>query len=54
MTLLARSDKNKSGYKGLSMFLAPKTPGMDNEAFPDNGIKGWRDRSARVQRYERV
>ena len=40
MTLLARSDKNKSGYKGLSMFLAPKTPGMDDEAFPDNGIKG--------------
>ena len=40
MTLLARSDKNKSGYKGLSMFLAPKTPGVDNEAFPDNGIKG--------------
>ena len=40
MTLLARSDKNKSGYKGLSMFLAPKTPGMDNEAFPDSGIKG--------------
>ena len=40
MTLLARSDKNKSGYKGLSMFLAPKTPGMYNEAFPDNGIKG--------------
>ena len=40
MTLLARSDKNKGGYKGLSMFLAPKTPGMDNEAFPDNGIKG--------------
>ena len=40
MTLLARSDKNKSGYKGLSMFLAPKTPGMDNDAFPDNGIKG--------------
>ena len=40
MTLLARSDKNKSGYKGLSMFLAPKTPGMDKEAFPDNGIKG--------------
>ena len=40
MTLLARSDKNKSGYKGLSMFLAPKTPGMGNEAFPDNGIKG--------------
>ncbi len=40
MTLLARSDKNKSGYKGLSMFLAPKTPGNDNLDFPDNGIKG--------------
>ena len=40
MTLLARSDKNKSGYKGLSMFLAPKTPGNGNLDFPDNGIKG--------------
>ena len=27
MTLLARSDRNKGGYKGLSMFLAPKSPG---------------------------
>ena len=40
MTLLARSDKNKGGYRGLSMFLAPKTPGNDNSDFPDVGIKG--------------
>ncbi len=40
MTLLARSDRNKSGYKGLSMFLAPKTPGKGNVDFPDKGIKG--------------
>ena len=40
MTLLARSDRNKVGYKGLSMFLAPKLPGEDNDEFPDKGIKG--------------
>lgn len=40
MTLLARSDKNKDGYKGLSMFLAPKLPGNNKEAFPDKGITG--------------
>ena len=40
MTLLARSDRNKVGYKGLSMFLAPKLPGEDNDDFPDKGIKG--------------
>ena len=40
MTLLARSDRNKGGYKGLSMFLAPKSPGNDNNDFPDEGIKG--------------
>ena len=40
MTLLARSDRNKVGYKGLSMFLAPKSPGIDNNDFPDEGIKG--------------
>ncbi len=40
MTLLARSDRNKGGYKGLSMFLAPKSPADDNDDFPDKGIKG--------------
>ena len=40
MTLLARSDRNKGGYKGLSMFLVPKSPGKDSVDFPDKGIKG--------------
>ena len=40
MTLLARSDRDKGGYKGLSMFLAPKSPGNDSNDFPDEGIKG--------------
>ena len=40
MTLLARSDRDKVGYKGLSMFLAPKASGNDNSDFPDKGIKG--------------
>ena len=40
MTLLARSDRNKGGYKGLSMFLAPKLPGKAKDAFPDKGING--------------
>ncbi len=40
MTLLARSDRNEGGYKGLSMFLAPKSPGKDDADFPDKGIKG--------------
>ena len=40
MTLLARSDKDKGGYKGLSMFLAPKSPGNHSNDFPDEGIKG--------------
>ncbi len=40
MTLLARSDRDKGGYKGLSMFLAPKLSGDHNSDFPDKGIKG--------------
>ena len=40
MTLLARTDRDKGGYKGLSMFLAPKSPGNDSNDFPDEGIKG--------------
>ena len=40
MTLLARSDRDKGGYKGLSMFLAPKSAGEGKVDFPDKGIKG--------------
>jgi (2S)-methylsuccinyl-CoA dehydrogenase len=40
MTLLARTEPDKQGYSGLSMFLAPKTRGNANDAFPDKGISG--------------
>ncbi len=40
MTLLARTDPNTSDYKGLSMFLAEKTPGTDEEPFPTEGMTG--------------
>ena len=40
MTLLARTDPDKPGYRGLSMFLAPKTRGDDGNPFPDPGIDG--------------
>ncbi len=40
MTLLARTDPETSDYRGLSMFLAEKTPGTDAAPFPDEGISG--------------
>jgi (2S)-methylsuccinyl-CoA dehydrogenase len=40
MTLLARSDAERPGYKGLSMFLAPKPRGTDAEPFPAPGMSG--------------
>lgn len=40
MTLLARTDPATSDYKGLSMFLAEKTPGTDEEPFPTKGMTG--------------
>ena len=40
MTLLARTDSDTPGYRGLSMFLAPKTRGSDDDPFPDSGIDG--------------
>ena len=40
MTLLARTDPGTPGYRGLSMFLAPKTRGSDGAPFPDPGIDG--------------
>ncbi len=40
MTLLARTDPNESGYKGLSMFLAEKPRGTDADPFPMNGMSG--------------
>ncbi|WP_299368159.1 acyl-CoA dehydrogenase family protein [uncultured Tateyamaria sp.] len=40
MTLLARTDPATSDYKGLSMFLAEKTPGDDANPFPTDGMTG--------------
>ncbi len=40
MTLLARTDPATEDYRGLSMFLAEKTPGADTDPFPDAGLTG--------------
>ena len=40
MTLLARTGPPDSGYRGLSMFLAPKPRGDDADPFPAEGIGG--------------
>ena len=40
MTLLARTDPATTDYKGLSMFLAEKTPGSDADPFPTEGMTG--------------
>jgi (2S)-methylsuccinyl-CoA dehydrogenase len=40
MTLLARTNPNEPGYKGLSMFLALKPRGTDAEPFPAQGMSG--------------
>tara|TARA_R110002110_G_scaffold98779_23_gene252685 strand:- start:1048 stop:2874 length:1827 start_codon:yes stop_codon:yes gene_type:complete len=40
MTLLARTDPDTTDYRGLSMFLAEKTPGDDANPFPTDGMTG--------------
>ena len=40
MTVLARSVPETDDYKGLSMFLAEKTPGTDDQPFVDEGLSG--------------
>ncbi|MGE0650948.1 MAG: acyl-CoA dehydrogenase family protein [Alphaproteobacteria bacterium] len=40
MTLLARTDPNEPGWKGLSMFLAEKPRGSDDDPFPCPGLTG--------------
>ncbi len=40
MTLLARTDRDAEGYRGLSMFLAPKPRGSDANPFPAPGMRG--------------
>ncbi|MBJ6372684.1 acyl-CoA dehydrogenase family protein [Sedimentitalea arenosa] len=40
MTLLARTDPDSTDHRGLSMFLAEKTPGTDDVPFPTEGMTG--------------
>ena len=40
MTLLVRTNPNEKGYKGLSMFLAEKPRGSDENPFPAKGMSG--------------
>lgn len=40
MTLLARTDPDTSDYRGLSMFLAEKSPGTVGDPFPTPGMSG--------------
>lgn len=40
MTLLARTNAEEKGYKGLSMFLAEKPRGSDADPFPAAGMSG--------------
>jgi len=40
MTVLARSVPDTTDYRGLSMFLAEKTPGTDEKPFVDPGLSG--------------
>ena len=40
MTLLARTDRDTPGYRGLSMFLVPKPRGTDADPFPAPGLSG--------------
>ena len=40
MTILVRTDPKTSDYRGLSMLLAGKQPGSEEDPFPDGGISG--------------
>ncbi len=40
MTLLVRTDLNEPGYRGLSMLLAEKPRGTDDDPFPAPGMSG--------------
>nr|WP_157023949.1 acyl-CoA dehydrogenase family protein [Zongyanglinia huanghaiensis] len=40
MTLLARTNPDSTDHRGLSMFLAEKTPGSEETPFPTEGMTG--------------
>jgi (2S)-methylsuccinyl-CoA dehydrogenase len=52
MTLLARTDQNDPGYRGLSMFIAEKPRGTDADPFPVYGLKGGEIEVLRFENFE--
>ena len=44
MTLLVRTNPDEPGYKGLSMLLAEKPRGTDDEPFPAKGMSAARSK----------
>ena len=40
MTVLVRTKPEEKGYSGLSMLLAPKSRGTEDDLFPDEGLTG--------------
>ena len=54
MTLLVRTDPKQSGYRGLSMLLAEKPRGDDENPFPGARHVRHRDRGARLSRHEGI
>jgi (2S)-methylsuccinyl-CoA dehydrogenase len=48
MTLLARTVPDTTDYKGLSMFLAEKTPGTDEAPFPIPACPAARSRCSAI------
>ena len=48
MTLLARTNPDEPGYKGLSMFIAEKPRGTDENPFPAEGMSGARSRCSAI------
>ena len=54
MTLLVRTNPNEKGYKGLSMLLAEKPRGTDEDPFPAKGMTGGEIEVLGLSRHEGV
>ena len=54
MTLLARTNPDEPGYRGLSMFIAEKPRGTDDEPFPAAGMSGGEIPGVGIPRHEGV
>ena len=54
MTLLVRTNPAEKGYRGLSMLLAEKPRGTDDDPFPARRHERHRDRGARLSRHEGI